>query len=587
MVIIGTDIDISLEIIASVVFVLSMNNNSRKPGYSIDGFVSNSRGRHVGTSAARIQGVPQRRPGFHVQPTVNNQPTATRSTVSLPSNPLMNRPSGTTTPTAAPAPITSRRRQRHAEPEAKKGHPRLRKIAKRTSLVLAVLIVLSLGWLGWKVFNVSGKVFGSGSNLLGFLSSSPMACENTGRCNFLMAGYSVDDPENTGGTLTDSIMIISLDTKNHTAFMMSVPRDLYVNIPGSGYAKINETYQDGQREGFSESGYAQGGMGLLEKVVSTNFGIPISNYILLDNNAVKQAVDAVGGVTVNIQSTDPRGIYDAFTHLKLANGEDTLDGQQALDLARARGDNVAGDVSYGLGSDFVRTADQREVLMALKQKAVSSGVISNPIKLGELFDAFGNNIKTDLTTSNVRRLYDLTKGINNSSIQSYGLNDVSFNGNKDADLLGNYWTPSGEEALIPAAGMGDFSQIQELIKQITSGDPATRENANIVILNASNTVGLAAAEKQAVTNKGLNVTSVGDATTTQASNTIIDNSKGKDPFTLSDLKGMFGNATTTNATISATYPNADFIVILGSSQQMPAGTNSSSTTTSGTTTTSQ
>jgi polyisoprenyl-teichoic acid--peptidoglycan teichoic acid transferase len=582
MVIIGTNIYISLEIIASVVFVLSMNNNSRKPGYSIDGFVSNSRGRHVGTSASRLQGVPQRRPGFHVQPTVSNQPTASRSTVSLPPNPLTNRASGASIvpSTAAPAPITSRRRQRNAsETKSKKAHPRLKKIAKRTGLALAVLVIISLGWLGWKIFNVSGKVFGSGSNLLGFLNSSPMACESTGRCNFIMAGYSVDDPNNTGGTLTDSIMIISLDTKNHTAFMMSVPRDLYVNIPGSGYAKINETYEDGQREGFSESGYAQGGMGLLEKVVSTNFGIPINNYILLDNNAVKQAVDAVGGVTVNIQSTDPRGIYDAFTQLKLSNGEDTLNGQEALNLVRARGDNVAGDVSYGLGSDFVRTSDQREVLMALKQKAVSSGVMSNPIKLGELFDAFGNNIKTDLTTSNVRRLYDLTKGINNSSIQSYGLNDVSFNGNKDADLLSNYWTPTGQEALVPAAGMGDYSQIQELVKQITSSDPATRENANIVILNASNTVGLAAAEKQVVTNKGLTVTTVGDASATQASNTIIDNSKGKDPATLSDLKGLFGNTTATNAALSATYPNADFIIVLGSSQQMPANANTSSTST--------
>lgn len=579
MVIIGTDVNISLEIIASVVFVLSMNNNPRKPGYSIDGFVSNTRGRHVGTSTTRLQGVPQRRPGFRVQPTVPNQPTASRNSVSLPTNPLTNRTAGAPSIATAAAPITSRRKQRRDEKQAKKGHPRLRKIVKRTSLVLSVLILLSVGWLGWKIFDVSGKVFGSGSNLLGFLSSSPMACESTGRCNFLMAGYSVDDPENTGGTLTDSIMIISLNTKNHTAFMMSVPRDLYVNTPGFGYGKINQAYEEGQSEHFSEAGYAQGGMGLLEKVVSTDFGIPINNYILLDNDAVKQAVNAVGGITINIQSSDPRGIYDAFTQLKLPNGEDALNGQQALDLARARGDDVAGDVSYGLGSDFVRTQDQRDMLLALKQKATTSGVLANPIKLGELFDAFGNNIKTDLTTSNIRRLYDLTKGINSSSIQSYGLNDVSFDGNKNADLLANYWTPNREEALTPAAGIGDYSQIQELIKQITSGDPAVRENANIVILNASNTVGLAAAEKQAVTNKGLTVSAVGDATTTQTSNTIIDNSKGKDPATLSDLKGLFGNGITTNATLSATYPNADFIVLLGSNQQMPANVNTSSTST--------
>ena len=406
-----------------------------------------------------------------------------------------------------------------------------------------------------------------------------MACENTGRCNILMAGYSVDDPENTGGTLTDSIMVVSLDTKNHTAFMLSVPRDFYVNIPGNGYAKINETYEDGQRENFSESGYAQGGMGLLEKTVSQTLGIPINNYVLVDNDAVKQAVDAVGGVTINIQSSDPRGVYDAFTHLKLPNGNDTLDGQQALDLVRARGDDVAGDVSYGLGSDFIRTQHQRELLTALQAKATSSGTLSNPIKLGELFDAFGNNIKTDLTTSNIRRMYDLTKGVNTSNIQGYGLDSVSLNGRSNVDLLGNYWTPTHEEALVPAAGIGDYSQIQSFVKQITSSDPAVREGANIVILNGGNTVGLAAAESNIATSKGLSVSATGDAPAAvagQAKNVIIDNSAGKDPGTLSDLKSLFGNTTTTNAALSAAYPNANFIVVLGTNQQMPPSSQSSS-----------
>lgn len=561
-----------------------MNNNPRRPGNSIDGFVSNTRGRrHVGTSAARPQVVAQRRPGFHIQPSVASQP-ARRSEVSLPVAPLGNRTLNRHPATLAATPITGRPSQRQLA-EGKKAkrskHP-IRKIAKRSALVLLLLVILAGGWLGWKVFNASSKVFGSGSNLLGFLSSAPMPCESTGRCNFLLTGYSVDDPNNTGGALTDSIMILSLNTKTHSAFMLSVPRDLWVNIPGNGYAKVNQTYEEGQSEHFTEAGYPAGGMGLLEKVVSKDFGIPINNYILIDNGAVKQAVDAVGGVTVNIQSSDPRGIYDAYTHLKLPNGEDFLNGQQALDLTRARGDNVAGDISYGLGSDFIRTADQREILLALKSKAMSSGVLANPIKLGELFDAFGNNIKTDLTTSNIRRLYDLTKGINNSNIKSYGINDVSFNGNPHADLLANYWAPNGEEALIPATGIGNYSKIQLFVKEITSNDPAVLEAANIVILNGGNTTGLAAAEQTVLANEGLNVSAVADAPAAdanQANNVIVDNSKGKDPATLSDLKKQFGNTTSTNAVLMQMYPNASFIVILGTSQHMPPGTNNSSSST--------
>jgi polyisoprenyl-teichoic acid--peptidoglycan teichoic acid transferase len=580
MVVNDTNVLFFLELIASVAFVFCMNNNSRRPGYSIDGFVPNARTRHVGTTpSSNMRGVPQRRPGFHVQPSVAAQP----SRGSLPAPQLTSRGfSSTPSVTNAPEPIGRRRPSRQETARnakhTKKGHSRFKKTVKRTSLVMGLLVLVIVGYLGWKVFNATSKVFGSGSNLLGFLSSTPLSCESSGRCNFLMAGYSVDDPNNTGGALTDSIMIVSLDTKDHTAFMMSVPRDFYVNVPGHGYAKINETYEDGENDHFSESGYAQGGMGLLEKTVSQTFGMPINNYVLVDNAALKQAVDAVGGVTINIQSSDPRGIYDAYTHLKLPNGEDTLDGQQALNLARARGDDVAGDVSYGLGSDFIRTQHQRQIIVAIKDKALSSGVIANPIKLGELFDAFGNNIHTDLTTSNIRRLYDLSKNINSSNIQSYGLNSVTFQGHTNVDLLANYITPTAEEALVPATGIGDYTQIQQFIKMISTNDPSAREAADIVILNGGNTSGLAAAESNVLKNKGLIVGATGDAPATQANNTIIDNSAGKDPATLSELKGLFGGSTTTNATLSATYPNANFIIILGSNQRLPAGASPSNPT---------
>lgn len=583
MVIVGTDIFISSEIIASVVFVLGMNNNSRKPGYSIDGFVSNTRGRHVGTSAPNLQGVPQRRPGFRVQPNVSNQPTVSRSAVSLPSSPLTNRAAGT--PSAAPAPITSRRRQRPNEKQAKKGHPRLKKVVKRAAIALLVLILLSGGWLGWKVFNASGKVFGSGSNLLGFLSSAPLNCENSGRCTILLAGNSADDPGHDGANLTDSIMLVSINMKTNTAYMLSVPRDLYVNIPGNGYAKINEAYPDGQSEHFSQTGYASGGMGLLEETVSQDFGIPINYYALIDYSAIKDAVDAVGGVSIDIQSQDPRGLYDPSIDyatngplVKLTNGWHTLSGEQALDLARARGDAYG---SYGFeSSDFERTQNQRLMMLALKDKVTASSVLTNPIKLGELIDAIGNNLHTDLTSSNIRRMYDLSKQIKSSNIKSYGLNSVTLSGKQNVDLLTNYRTSNGEDALIPAAGLGDYSQIQLYVQQLISNNPVVSEAANVVVLNGGNTTGLAAAESQILSKKGMEVSADADAPASvsgQANNVIIDNSNGKDPATLNALKALYGSNTTTNAVLTTAYPNANFIIILGTNLQMPAGANNSST----------
>lgn len=578
-----------------------MNSNSRRPGYSIDGFVSNSRGRHVGTSTGHIegklQGVRQRRPGFHVQPSVNVQPVR-RSAAGMSATQLTSRGINAQSPASEAAPLTGRRRRRphsdattRGDKRAKTGHPRLKKFAKRTSIVLVLFVLLASCWLGWKVFNATSKVFGSGSNLLGFLSSAPLNCENSGRCTILLAGNSADDPGHDGANLTDSIMLVSINMQNHTAFMLSVPRDLYVSIPGNGYGKINEVYPDGQAEHFSQQGYANGGMGLLEKTVSQDFGIPINYYALVDYSAIKDAVDAVGGINVDIQSQDPRGLYDPSIDyatkgplVRLSNGWHTLNGEQALDLARARGDTYG---AYGFeASDFERTQNQRMMMVALKDKVTTSTVLANPIKLGELFDAIGNNLHTDLTTSNIRRMYDLSKQINSSNIKSYGLNSATVSGKQNVDLLRNYSTANGESALIPAAGLGDYSQIQLYVKQLISNNQVVNEGANVVVLNGGNTTGLAAAEGQVVTNKGIGVSATSDAPATvsgQANNVIIDNSNGKDPATLNALKGLFGNTTASNAALSAAYPNANFIIILGTNQQMPPSSVSSagaSTTTS-------
>jgi LCP family protein required for cell wall assembly len=359
-------------------------------------------------------------------------------------------------------------------------------------------------------------------------------------------------------------MLLSIDTRNNKAFMLSVPRDFYVNIPGNGYAKINEAYPDGQTEKFSEAGYPKGGMGLLEKTVSEDFGLPIHYHALINYTAFRDAVNAIGGVKVDIQSENPNGLYDPSidwtTHgpmVKLSNGWHTLTGQQALDLARARGDAYG---SYGFPqADFDRTAHQRQLLTALKSKTSSAGVIANPIKLGQLFDALGKNVHTDFKTGEIRRLYDISKLIKESSIQSVSLNDASGH-----NLLANQTSPTGQSILVPAAGIGDYSQIKLFIKKLTSNDPIVKEGANIVVLNGSDIDGLASKEKTKLTDKNFNVAAV--ANTTHSDKTsIIDTSKGKKPATLAALKKLYGNNVSTTNTLG--YPTADFIIVLGSDQK--------------------
>lgn len=455
----------------------------------------------------------------------------------------------------------------------KKGKPepsRRKKIIKRTLLLLLLVLVLIGGYLGWKVLNNSAKVFDG--NVLGFLDTAKLKGESEGRVNFLLAGNSADDKGHDGANLTDSIMIASLDTRNNTAFMISIPRDLYVDYEvrncSVGYrGKINAAYTCGEQVGFNEDGYPEGGMGLLAKVVEENFGIKTHYYALVNYSAFKDGVDAVGGITINIQSNDPRGIYDPSPDYsarnccalaKYPNGPVKLTGKQALNLARARGDSRN---AYGFAQgDFNRTENQRKMLLALKDKALNAGTLSNPAKIASLFDSVGKNVKTDIKTNEVRRIYDLGKKVDSKNIKSIGLTD------KNVALVTTATLPGAGSVVVPVAGNTNYSQIKLFMKKLTSTDPLVREGAEVVVLNASGISGLAQKKADELTVKGINVVSVGNATTRDGT-VIIDRTKGTKNSTKTTLEQRFGVKATTTATgiPEALNSTADFVVIIGKS----------------------
>jgi LCP family protein required for cell wall assembly len=445
----------------------------------------------------------------------------------------------------------------------KKGR-RWKRIVFRSVLVIIVLVVGLSSWFGWKVVRDVDKVFGGNiiSDVHALFSTTKLNGEAQGRVNILLAGDSADDPGHQGALLTDSVMVVSIDTKNDTGFMLSIPRDLWVDIPGNGYQKINAAYEDGYNQKFSAPGYFNGGMGLLQEVVTQDLGIPIDYYALIDYTAFKDAVNAVGGITITINSPDPRGLYDPNVDLKLPNGVVTLNGQEALSLARARGDGYG---SYGFPqADFNRTQHQRQMLVAVEQKASSLGVATNPVKIGDLFDAVGNNVTTDLTLADALRAAQLSKGFNLNNLLSL---TYSYGGSNP--LLVGYAAPDGESALIPSAGIGDYSQLQEYYKQLTSTNPVVKEDASVVVLNGSNVVGLARQEANVLTSEGFNVTAVTDTSAEYPDSMLVDLSGGKDPASKQALQQLLSSnsstvtSITTGESAEAQGYNADFIVILG------------------------
>ncbi|HKR81469.1 MAG TPA: LCP family protein [Candidatus Saccharimonadales bacterium] len=448
-----------------------------------------------------------------------------------------------------------------------------RKVIKVALLTILFAILVAGGWLGWKLYRNAAKITHNNNplNLLSAFKPVPLKNQN-GQVNILLAGNSADDPGHDGADLTDSIMVMTINTKTKQASMLSVPRDLWVTVPGMGHQKINAA---NTVKSFSASGYPNGGMGALEQIITENMGITIDYYALINYTAFRDAVNAVGGITVNIQSPDPRGLYDPNISkadkgpLKLPNGSVTLDGQTALNLARARGDSY---YSYGFPqSDFDRTQHQRQMLLAIKDKATSANVLANPLKVGKLADALGNNVKTDMKIDEIETFYSYAKDINDNNIASYNLNDLT----KGTTMLKNYTAPNGQSALIPAAGLDDFSQIKLAINKLFSSDPLVKEGAQVVVLNGGDVDGLASKEAKVLTQKNIAVAAVAAAPKSYATTEIIDNSKGAMPNTKQALQKLFGNNVVTSDPSIKGY-TADFIIVLGQNQQAPASSSSSS-----------
>lgn len=458
------------------------------------------------------------------------------------------------TPVMDPALPTPDNHGSSPAPEApKKPSAPHRKRGKTIATIVGVLLLAVVLFFGGKFAYNIAKLTGSKNPFafLGALQRAPLKNDN-GRVNVLVAGNSADDAGHGGANLTDSIMVLSMDTRKKTAMMLSVPRDMWVSVPGHGHSKIN-------------AAYTYGGMNTLKQVIEDNLDIPVHYTALVNYTAFKDLVNAVGGITITIESPDKRGIYDPSLDwtsrnccalAKYPNGPATLNGQQALNLARARGDAYG---AYGYPqADFTRTEYQRKMLLAIFDKTVNT---KNPIKLTNVVDAVANNVTTDVQTKELQSMYSYAKEISLTSIDSYNINTLA---GPDKLLLRNYTTSDGQSALIPSAGLDDYSAIAEQIQKVFLATLVTKEAARVVVLNAADTAGLAKQESAKLTALGVDVVAQGNATV-QPTTTIVDMSAGKKPATLAELTQKYTATVKDDAVLRTGYPNADFIVVLGQS----------------------
>jgi LCP family protein required for cell wall assembly len=429
-----------------------------------------------------------------------------------------------------------------------------KRIALWASIIIGLILVGTAGWLGYSTIVAKNKIItknsGGGSALFqqsGAISPDQLTGDTDGRVNILLMG--VGGESHPGGTLTDTIQVLSIDTQNHKAAMLSVPRDLYVKIPGFGSAKINSA------SSFGEQQQKGSGPNVLKETVSTLLDLPIHYYVQIDFDGFKKIIDSLGGITVTVDKALIDPYYPApdmirYAPINIKAGTQTMNGDIALKYARSRETT----------SDFDRSRRQQIVMQAMKEKALSLGILTNPIKINEMITIAGNHIRTDLQTNEITALAKEIKSIDGSQIITKVLDTAA-----DGPLVGGDNGDGRGWIITPRNGDYSYASLQTIAREIFTNPFLAKENSKIALKNATGVSGLGNKVSALLKTYGYNVSSVTNNTTKEDFSQLIDYSNGKNPFTISFLEKRFKLKAQKLSPDAATL--SDIVIIIGADYQ--------------------
>ena len=238
--------------------------------------------------------------------------------------------------------------------------------------------------------------------------------------NIILLGS--DKREDEATWRTDTMIVVSVDTERKVVRLLSIPRDLWVNIPGHGNDRINTADMWGE---LTQEG---NGPDLVKQTIEENLGIPIRYYVRADFDGFIEIIDAIGGVDIDVEC--------ALTDIELEPGIQHMDGELALLYARSRITT----------NDFDRSRRQRKLLMALWGKAKSTDIIT---KIPALWAAMAGTFDTDIPLNQALSLGYLGVQLKPNYIFSQSIGPWQVQ---------NWTTSEGYDVLLPLD-----DEIQELL----------------------------------------------------------------------------------------------------------------------------
>ncbi len=377
--------------------------------------------------------------------------------------------------------------------------------------------------------------------------------QGTERVNILVLG--VDEREDQNGPWrTDTILLFSVDPLNKTAAMLSIPRDLWVPIPGYNEGRINTANYLGDAYG-----YPGGGPALAAETVRWNLGIPVDYTLRINFRAFVEAVNLIGGIDIYVEQEINDPLYPdsgyGYDPLYIPAGWVHMDGELALKYARTR---------HSPGGDFDRAERQQQVIRAILDKVTRYDMLPQiaPQAL-QLWNTISESVETNMTIDEMIRLANLATQIPPEKIRSAVI---------DENYTMPWETPDGQQVLVPVR-----ERIRQLRDELFTAIPpvppeqdpaalAAAEAATVMVQNGTLTAGLAQSTAEYLQQQQVNVINFGNADRNDyAASLIIHRDKPNSAAYIAQLLGLPATAITP----ASGTQEADVIVILGADYQPP------------------
>lgn len=419
------------------------------------------------------------------------------------------------------------------------------KVGKIVRIILIILLIVILSAAGYLVY----KTKKNGGGMQGFLSTVVGHDENTLKnmpaINFVIMGESLN--------LTDTIMVASYNPKTQAASLMSIPRDTFIGKnqnKATAWDKINSVYQ---------GKYPEKTLNAINDILGTD----IKYYVAIDTKALRELVDALGGVEFDVPIDMNYDDTSQDLHIHLKAGLQKLDGDKAEQVVRFRHNNnwTTYPADYG-DNDIGRMRTQREFIMAVLKQTLKP---QNILKIGQFLEIANNNVNTNIDLSIAKDYIPYAVNFNTENLQTGVLpgEPKKCNGvwlyvhnKKQTEEMVQELITNVSEGIEEDGDKTDTNTIDNTTTGTTSND--SKEELKIEVLNGSGKTSNLSKVTEMLKKNGYNVTKTG--TTNSTTKTSIINRTGNSSSTTKKIKDLLGIGVTST---KSSNNKVDYTIIIG------------------------